>query len=49
MFGGTIFSKERSLLLFGRKLLDRYASCNGENFIVSKLMAFTLLALAVPD
>ena len=31
MFPGKIFSKERSLLLFWRKLPDSYASCNGEN------------------
>ena len=49
MFPGKIFSKERSLLLFGRKLPGSYASCNGENFIVSKRVAFRLLALAVPD
>ena len=49
MFPDKSFSKERSLLLFWRKLLDSYASCNGENFIVSKRVAFRLLALAVPD
>ena len=49
MFTGKIFSKERRLLLFWRKLPDSYASCNGENFVVSKQVAFTLLALAVPD
>ena len=49
MFPGEIFSKERSLLLFWRKLPDSYASCNGENFIISKRVAFRLLALAVPD
>ena len=30
-------------------MLDSYASCNGENFIASKRVAFRLLALAVPD
>ena len=35
MFQGKIFSKERSLLLFCRKLPDCYASRNGENFIVA--------------
>ena len=35
--------------MFSRKLPDSYASCNGENFIVSKRVAFRLLALAVPD
>ena len=49
MFPGEIFSKERSLLLFWRKLPDSYSSCNGENVIVSKRVAFRLLALAVPD
>ena len=49
MFPGEIFSKERSLLLIWRKLPNSYASCNGENFIVSKRVAFRLLALAVPD
>ena len=49
MFPGKIFSKEQSLLLFWRKLPDSYASCNGENFIVSKRVACRLLALAVPD
>ena len=49
MFTGKIFSKERSLLLIWQKLPDNYASCNGENFIVSKRVAFRLLALAVPD
>ena len=49
MFPGEIFSEERSLLLIWRKLPDSYASCNGENFIVSKRVAFRLLALAVPD
>ena len=49
MFPGEIFSKERSLLLFWRKLPVSYASCNGENFIISKRVAFRLLALAVPD
>ena len=29
--------------------MDSYASCNGENFIISKRVAFRLLALAVPD
>ena len=49
MFLGKIFSKERSLLLFWRKLPDSYASFNGENFIASKRVAFILLALALPD
>ena len=49
MFPGKIFPKERSLLLFWWKLPDSYPSCNGENFIVSKRVAFRLLALAVPD
>ena len=49
MFPGEMFSKERSLLLFLRKLPDSYASCNGENFIISKRVAFRLLALAAPD
>ena len=49
MFPGKTFSKERSLLLIGQKLPDSYASCNGENFIVSKRVAFRVLALAVPD
>ena len=49
MFPGKTISKERSLLLIGQKLPDSYASCNGENFIVSKRVAFRLLALAVPD
>ena len=49
MFPGKIFSKERSLLLFWRKLPDSYASCNGENFIVSKRVRFRLLVLAVRD
>ena len=44
-----IFSKERSLLLFWLKLPESYASRNGENYIVSKPVAFRLLALAVPD
>ena len=36
--------------LFQRNELPHgYASCNGENFIVSKGMAFRVLALAVPD
>ena len=35
MFQDKIFSKERSLLLFSRKLPDCYASRNGENFIVA--------------
>ena len=35
--------------MYERKLPDSYASCNGENFIVSKRVAFRLLALAVPD
>ena len=48
MFVGKTFSKERSLLLFWRKLPDSYASRNGENFIVSNRVAFRLLALAVP-
>ena len=43
MFSGENFSKERSLLLFWRKLPDSYASCNGENFIVLKRVAFRLL------
>ena len=46
MVPGEIFSTERSLLLFWRKLPDSYTSCNGENFIVSKRVAFRLLALA---
>ena len=52
MLPGKSFSKERSLPLSWRKLPDsyaQYASCNGENFIVSKRVAFRLLALAVPD
>ena len=49
MFPGKIISKKRSVLLFRRKLPDSNASCNGENFIVSKRVAFRLLALAVPD
>ena len=49
MFPGKIFSKEQSLSLIWRKLPDSYASCNGENFIVSKRVTFRLLALAVPD
>ena len=44
-----IFSKEQSLLLFWWKLPESYASCSGENFIVSKRVAFRLLAQAVPD
>ena len=49
MFPGKNFSKEQSLLLFWRKLPDSCALCNGENFIVSKRVAFRLLALALPD
>ena len=49
MFPSETFSKERSLLLFWLKLPDSYASCNGKNFIVSKPVAFRLLALTVPN
>ena len=49
MFAGKIFPKERSLLLFWRKLPDSYALSNGENFIVSKQVACRLLAPAVLD
>ena len=49
MFPGEIFSKERGLLLFLRKLPDSYASCDGQNVKVSKRVAFRQLALAVPD